>query len=101
VKAKGGRTIISKAGHSFIKDEMKKYNARLGAEKSGHYYFKEFFYADSPLLACLNFIEILTKEKKKVSEVMKEYEKYVSSDEINFKVKDKERILNEIERSFK
>ncbi len=82
-----GRSIgyINKAGHSFIKERMRKENAIFGGEMSGHYYFRDFYYADNGLIPFLLMLEIVSKSGKKVSELFEFYfKKYFVSEEINF-----------------
>ncbi len=101
IKEKKGIPLFSLAGHTFIKESMKKYNAVLGGEKSGHYYFKKFYYSESPLLTSLIIIHILSKTKKPFSELLQPYLKYASSKEINFSVINKKRTLKLVESYFK
>lgn len=84
VKAGGGIPLINKVGHSFIKERMRSENAIFGGELSGHYYFRDFYYADNGLIPFLLMLEIISKSGKKVSELFEPYfKKYFISDEIN------------------
>ncbi|MBI3305811.1 phosphomannomutase/phosphoglucomutase [Candidatus Nomurabacteria bacterium] len=85
VKSNGGVPFINKAGHSFIKERMRKEDATFGGEMSGHYYFKNYFYCDNGLIPFLVLLQIISESGKKVSELFDEYfEKYPISGEMNF-----------------
>ncbi|HUX36080.1 MAG TPA: phosphomannomutase/phosphoglucomutase [Candidatus Paceibacterota bacterium] len=84
VKAAGGIPLENKVGHSFIKERMRKEDAVFAGEMSGHYYFKNFYYADNGLIPFLLVLEIVSKSGKKVSEIFEPYfSKYFISGEIN------------------
>jgi phosphomannomutase len=100
VEHEGGNPVISRVGHSFIKSEMRKRDAVFGGEHSGHFYFRDNWYADSGIIAALTVIELLSKENKTISEILKPIDPYVRSGEINTEVKDQEAVLREIESHF-
>jgi phosphomannomutase len=84
VKDSGGFSLVNKAGHSFIKERMRKEDADFGGEMSGHYYFKDFFYCDNGLIPFLLILQIVSESGKKVSELFDPYfSKYPISGEIN------------------
>ncbi|MEK7178495.1 MAG: hypothetical protein AAB721_02465, partial [Patescibacteria group bacterium] len=83
----GGEAIREKVGHAFIKSRLKKTGGILGVEISGHYYFKDNFYADSGIISFLVMLDILSNEKKSLSVLVSELSKYVSIPEINFSTK--------------
>ena len=85
----GGVPRRCKVGHSFIKGDMRKYDAPFAAEVSGHYYFRDNFYADSGLISALVMVDQLAKSGKKLSELVDMYSVYADSGELNFEVKDK------------
>ncbi|MCH8329726.1 MAG: phosphomannomutase/phosphoglucomutase [Nanoarchaeota archaeon] len=91
-----GKGHIERVGHSFIKDTMRKINALFACEHSAHYYFKHNFNADSGMIASLIVAEIVSKEGKHLSELLKEFEVYSKIEETNFKVADKISKLKEI-----
>jgi phosphomannomutase len=97
LKGKGIRVPV---GHSLIKENMRKYDALFAGEHSGHYYFKENYYADSALITILITLQIISQENKKVSEIIKKFDKYPSSGEINFEISDKEKVINEVEKIY-
>ena len=82
----GERGIRSKTGHSFIKQVMKENDADIGGEISGHFFFKEMKYADSAILAMLKLLKILGNEKKPIGELIKPFQKYFYSGEINIEI---------------
>ncbi len=84
INAAGGTPLIERVGHAFIKARMAKENAIFAGEVSGHYYFKDFFFADSGLVPSLLILEMLSKKKAKLSDLLKQLEeKYFISGEIN------------------
>lgn len=97
----GGKTERVRVGHTLIKEAMRRTDAFFCGEHSGHYYFKQNFYADSAIIAALLVAELMSVKNKKLSELYDEYDKYKSSEEINFEVLDKEKIMTKIEEEFK
>ena len=96
----GFRPIESRVGHAFIKPLMRKENAAFGGELSGHYYFRDFFYCDSGIFAALAVLELMRVEKKTLSELIKPLRKYAKTEEINFKIAEKEKALDRIAAHF-
>ena len=90
VQENGGKAIKTRVGHSFIKQVMKDTNAIFGGEHSGHFYFRDFWFADSGMLAALHVLAALgeTSSDTSVSSLIKEFDRYVASGEINTRVKD-------------
>ena len=90
VKENGGTARKTRVGHSFIKQVMKDTNAIFGGEHSGHFYFRDFWFADSGMLAALHVLAALGETKAEItfSSLMKEFDRYVASGEINTRVKD-------------
>jgi len=97
----GGKAYIERVGHSFIKDTMKKINAIFACEHSAHYYFRKNFNADSGLIASVIVAEIVSNENKKLSDLLKEFEKYYKIEETNFEVEDKDKKLQQIKKHYK
>ena len=97
----GGAPLKTRVGHYFIKKLMHEVDAEFAGELSNHFYFKEVGYVESPLLA-LNYILCAMEDMGKLlSELSKEYKKYFHSGEINFKVKDQQEVLQNIENKYK
>ena len=88
VEAKGGKPVRTRVGHSFIKAQMAKEGAVFGGEHSAHYYFSDFFNADSGMLAALHVLATLGGQDKPLSELKRAYETYRASGEINSEVAD-------------
>ncbi|WP_257162239.1 phosphomannomutase/phosphoglucomutase [Corynebacterium cystitidis] len=86
----GGTPVRTRVGHSYIKAEMARTGALFGGEHSAHYYFTEFFNADSGLLAALHVLAALAEFDGPLSELMARYERYVASGEINSTVADQQ-----------
>lgn len=89
IRAHGGTPLVERVGHAFIKRRMADEDAVFAGEVTGHYYFKDFFYADSGLLPALFLLEMLAKRGVRMSDLLKELEaKYFISGEINSRVDD-------------
>lgn len=89
----GGKPIRTRVGHALIKPLMKKHNAIFGGEHSGHFYFRDNWFADSGLIAFLVCLELLSVEEQLLHEMVDEIDPYVRSGEINSRVDDiKDRI---------
>ncbi|MEK7576892.1 MAG: phosphomannomutase/phosphoglucomutase [Patescibacteria group bacterium] len=101
IKATGGRAILSRVGHRFIKELMRKENARFAAESSGHFYFRDFFFCDSDFLPMLYFLQFLSQTSKTSDEILDEFDKYPLSGELNFKIQKKEGLLENIAGHYK
>jgi phosphomannomutase len=89
VVAAGGRPVVTRVGHSFIKAVMADEGAVFGGEHSAHYYFRDFYNADTGMLAAMHVLAALGHQQTPLSEFAAEYEPYVSSGEINSEVQDK------------
>jgi phosphomannomutase len=88
VAERGGRPIRTRVGHSFIKQRMAETDAVFGGEHSAHYYFRDFWKADSGMLAALHVLAALGEQDKPISVLMADYERYAASGEINSTVRD-------------
>ena len=89
IRAHGGTPLMERVGHAFIKRRMAAEDAVFAGEVTGHYYFKDFYYADSGILPSLLLMELLARRDVKLSDLLKELEaKYFISGEINSKVAD-------------
>ncbi|MGX1776396.1 phosphomannomutase/phosphoglucomutase [Nocardia brasiliensis] len=94
----GGTPVRTRVGHSFIKQQMASTGAVFGGEHSAHYYFRDFWGADSGMLAALHVLAALGEQDRPVSELMAAYETYAASGEINSTVADaQERTLAVVE----
>ena len=87
VESMGGRPIICRSGHTYIKEVMRKENAVYGGEMSSHHYFRDFYYCDSGMIPWLLVLELLSQTDKTLSELIKDRQaKYPVSGELNTKV---------------
>jgi phosphomannomutase len=85
----GGRAIVNRVGHAFFKTRMRQENAAFGGEVSGHYYFRDFYCADSGTLPALLILELLSQRGVRMSELLEPYRsRYFISGEINSEVED-------------
>ncbi|WP_342319162.1 phosphomannomutase/phosphoglucomutase [Corynebacterium mayonis] len=88
IENRGGTAVRSRVGHSYIKAEMARTGALFGGEHSAHYYFADFFNADSGLVAALHVLAALAEQDAPLSKLMAEYSLYSASGEINSEVAD-------------
>jgi phosphomannomutase len=100
VEESGGKAIRSRVGHSYIKKLMADTGAVFGGEHSGHFYFKDFWRADSGMLAALHAIAALGEVSAPLSKILKPYCRYVASGEINSEVADAQSSMNEISEKY-
>ena len=97
VAALGGSSQVNRVGHAFFKQALRTYDAAFGGEVSGHYYFRDFWCADSGTIPALLVIELLSKQKRTLSELVGALrDKYFISGEINSEVADQEGKMKEI-----
>ncbi|HNT29812.1 MAG TPA: phosphomannomutase/phosphoglucomutase [bacterium] len=96
----GGKAVRTKVGHSIIKQDMRTHNAIFAGEHSGHYYFRDNYYADSGLIAALIVLELISKDGRKLSEIVQEFDRYHASGEINSWVEDIPAKLAKIKQAF-
>jgi len=80
--------VRTRVGHSFIKQTMAETGAVFGGEHSAHYYFRDFWRADSGMLAALHVLAALGEQRAPISELMAAYDRYAASGEINSTVRD-------------
>ncbi|HEY2478098.1 MAG TPA: phosphomannomutase/phosphoglucomutase [Solirubrobacterales bacterium] len=101
VAAEGGRSDLSRVGHAFFKVRMREEHAAFGGEVSGHYYFRDFWNADSGTIPALLMLELISKEGRTIGELMAEFRaKYFISGEINSEVADQAAKLDEIRERY-
>jgi phosphomannomutase len=97
VAGAGGTAYINRVGHAFFKARMREEGALFGGEVSGHYYFRDFYCADSGTLPALLVLELLAREERSLSELLAPYrERYFISGEINSEVDDQAAKIEEI-----
>ncbi len=100
VLEKGGIPIQWKVGHAYIKEKMRRDNVLFAGEVSGHYYWGHGFFFEVPFLALLKILSALKKSKIPFSALVSPLKKYFHSGEINFKVHDKKRKMEEIKKAY-
>ncbi|MEO6715014.1 MAG: phosphomannomutase/phosphoglucomutase, partial [Mycobacteriales bacterium] len=100
VRELGGTPIRTRVGHSFIKAEMASTGAIFGGEHSGHFYFRDFWKADSGMLAALHTLAALGEQPGTLSQLLAQYSRYPSSGEINSTVTDPQAVIAEVERHY-
>jgi phosphomannomutase len=101
VAAEGGRSDLSRVGHAFFKARMREEDAAFGGEVSGHYYFRDFWNADSGTIPALLMLELLSEDGRTIGELMSEFRsRYFISGEINSEVADQAAKLEEIRERY-
>ena len=100
VVERGGTPVRSRVGHSYIKALMADTGAIFGGEHSAHYYFRDFWGADSGMLAALHVLAALGEQDRPLSELMADYQRYEASGEINFTVADAASCVQAVLKSF-
>ncbi|MEV0877499.1 phosphomannomutase/phosphoglucomutase [Micromonospora echinofusca] len=100
IREYGGEPVVARVGHSFIKAEMARTNAIFGGEHSAHYYFRDFWFADTGMLAALHTLAALGEQSLPLSVLAAEYERYVASGEINSTVADQAAKVAEVRAAY-
>lgn len=100
VTERGGTPVRSRVGHSYIKALMAETGAIFGGEHSAHYYFRDFWGADSGMLAALHVLAALGEQHRPLSDIMADYQRYEASGEINFTVTDAQRCVDDVLKAF-
>jgi phosphomannomutase len=100
VRREGGRPIRTKAGHSIIKPQMRSNDAAFGGEHSGHFYFRDNYFADSGIIAMLTVAELVGRQEDPLSELLPPIDPYVRSGEINSEVEDQDAVLKKVEEYY-
>jgi phosphomannomutase len=101
VKRAGGEAAMNRVGHAFFKARLRETGAAFGGEVSGHYYFRDFYCADSGTIPALLILELLGKKEQKLSELLEPLrEKYFISGEINSEVEDQQGKMDEIKERY-
>jgi phosphomannomutase len=101
IERNGGRAVRERVGHSFIKATMRREDAIFGGEHSGHFYFRDNWYADSGLIAFLTVLELLSEQDQPLSQVLAPLDPYVRSGEINSEVADIKAVMAKVEEHYR
>jgi phosphomannomutase len=96
----GGKPVRTRVGHSFIKARMAETGAVFGGEHSGHFYFRDFWYADSGMLAALHLLAALGTQAAPLSQLLARYSRYAASGEINSEVSDQRAATEAVRQAF-
>jgi len=100
ITRKGGKAIRTRVGHAIIKPLMKKHNAVFGGEHSGHFYFRDNWFADSGLIALMVCLELLSRADRDLTDLLKTIDSYVRSGEINSRVTSIDQKIEEVAAAF-
>ena len=100
VRELGGKPVRTRVGHSYIKARMAETGAVFGGEHSGHFYFRDFWRADSGMLAALHALAALAETDLPLSELLRPFSRHVASGEINSEVLDQQAVLEELEQTW-
>ena len=92
----GGRAVRTRVGHSYIKAIMAQENAIFGGEHSGHYYFRDNFFADSGIIAALIILQQLAVAEAPLSALVAPFERYTASGEINTQVENPAQVIDQV-----
>jgi phosphomannomutase len=100
IREHGGRPVRTRVGHSFIKAAMAESGAVFGGEHSGHYYFSDFWRADTGMLAGMHVLAALGEQAGSLADLAAPYERYVDSGEINSTVSDRDGRIAALRQAF-
>ncbi|MDR2453070.1 MAG: hypothetical protein LBD51_00595 [Bifidobacteriaceae bacterium] len=100
VRAAGAEPVRTKVGHAVIKPAMAERDAVFGAEHSGHFYFRDFFYADSGILSAMHVLAALGSQDLPLSQLADVYNPYASSGEVNFRVEDPAHSIQQVQSAY-
>jgi phosphomannomutase len=96
----GGKIVITRVGHTFVKAAMAEHNAIFGGEHSAHYYFRDFWGADTGMLAALHVLATAGHSDRPLSELVSRFDRYAASGEINSLVSDQQMIMDRVATAF-
>jgi phosphomannomutase len=101
IERAGGVPLINRVGHAYIKHRMREEGAVFGGEVSGHYYFRDFYQADSGVIPFLLMLELVSRKSQKLSEILRPFtERYFITGELNTPVPNVDLKLQELKRRF-
>jgi phosphomannomutase len=100
VKAAGGKVVITRVGHTFVKAAMAEHDAVFGGEHSAHYYFRDFWGADTGMLAALHVLAMAGATRQPLSELAAGFTRYAASGEINSRVEDQHVAMERVAAAF-
>lgn len=97
----GGRCVVTRVGHTFVKAAMADQDAIFGGEHSAHYYFRDFWRADTGMLAALHVLAMCGKDDRPLSRLAAQFSRYVASGELNSQVDDVEHVMARVAEQYK
>ncbi len=100
VHERGGEIVVTRVGHTFVKAAMAEHGAIFGGEHSAHYYFRDFWGADTGMLAALHVLALLGRSDRPLSELTAEFTRYAASGELNSTVADAGAAMDKVEQAF-
>jgi len=100
IRASGGQPVKTRVGHAFVKRIMREHDALFGGELSYHFYFRDFFYCESGILAMLDVCRLLAETGARLSDLVVPLRKYFHSGEVNFEVRNTGLVLSALEDRF-
>ncbi|MDX1683443.1 MAG: hypothetical protein R3336_10000, partial [Phycisphaeraceae bacterium] len=100
IRDRGGEPVRSRVGHVFMKGALREQGAIFGGELSGHFYFRDNFYADSGAIALAVTLSIMREQEGTLSELVEPYRCYPQSGEINFKTADKQAVMDQLKADY-
>ncbi len=100
IREHGGEPVITRVGHAYMKEVMREKDSPFAGELSGHYYFKDNYFADSGMLALVKVLNIASQDNRPFSEIIKAIDRYYATGEINFKVANPDEVLKKTEEAF-
>ncbi len=100
VAENGGSTVVTKVGHTFVKAAMAEHDAVFGGEHSAHYYFREFWGADTGMLAALHVFAVAGRSEQPLSELVTDFTRYAASGELNTTVADPGAVIEAVADAF-
>ena len=100
VQRLGGVPRRERVGHSFMKATLRKHNAPFGGELSGHFYFRDNFYCDSAIITFVTVLSVLSQTDAPLSEILEPLRKYATTGEVNFRVDDKDAMIQQLAQKF-
>ena len=100
IQESGGKPMMSRVGHAFIKQQMRDAGAIFAGELSGHYYFRENYFTESSALAALYVANLVSQSDRPLSELIKPIQRYFSSGEINSEVHDVEAVFRRLRQKY-
>lgn len=101
VEESGGESVVTKVGHAFISQKMAEVGGIFAGESSSHYFFRSTGYAEAQIPMIISVLEVMTREGKKLSEIVKELTRSVESGEINFKVENASEIITSLKERYR